>query len=133
MVWVAGYTSNGDLAARGSAFQAATGGGTNIFLARINPKGELSNSLLYFTYIGGSGTDMPNAMAMDSAGFIFLAGGTTSTNFPLSGNVNQTTNNGRTQALTFEFCSPAPGAGSVICSALNRSGPTERAFRVRRG
>ena len=85
MVWVAGYTSTGDLTATGDAFQGTWGGGTNIFLAKFNPKGDSSSSLVYLTYIGGSGVDTPNAMALDGNGVIYLAGSTTSANFPLGG------------------------------------------------
>ncbi len=39
--------------------------------------------LTYLTYIGGSGTEGAVSVAVDSAGYIYLAGTTTSTDFPL--------------------------------------------------
>ncbi len=88
-VWVAGFTGTGDLTASVNAFQSANGGGTNIFLAEFNPKGDSSSSLLFLTYIGGSGVDMPNDMAIDGNGNIYLTGSTTSANFPLGGTALQ--------------------------------------------
>jgi hypothetical protein len=38
--------------------------------------------LSYSSYLGGSGTDQANAIAVDAAGAIYVAGFTTSTNFP---------------------------------------------------
>src|SRR5437868_7738663 len=130
MVWVAGYTSNGDMAGSGTAYQAATRGGTNIFLAKINPKGDFTNSLAYFTYIGGSGIDMPNAMAMDSAGYIYLAGSTTSTNFPLGGNATQNAIAGGADAFMLKFDPTATGPDQLFYSTLLGGGDTDVAYGI---
>src|SRR5207302_982142 len=68
MVWFAGYTSTSDITGTDGAYRTKSGGGTNIFIAKINPKADAGTSLQFFSYIGGSGIDMPNAMAMDAAG-----------------------------------------------------------------
>ena len=39
--------------------------------------------LVYSTYLGGSGTDQPNGIAIDTAGNVYVAGSTDSTDFPL--------------------------------------------------
>ncbi len=49
------------------------------FVAKFNPSGVLQ----YLTYLGGSGNDAALALAVDSAGNAYIAGCTTSTNFPL--------------------------------------------------
>lgn len=58
--------------------QAANGGGTDAFVAKVDPNG----SVLYSTYLGGSGYDDGYGLAADSAGNVFVTGLTTSTNFP---------------------------------------------------
>ena len=46
---------------------------------KLNPAGS---SLLYSTYLGGSGVDQGNAIAVTSAGVAFVTGFTDSTDFP---------------------------------------------------
>ena len=116
MVWITGYTTSTDLPGNDSSLQAANGGGQNIFLAKINPKADPGSSLVYFTYIGGSGTDIPNAMAIDSAGYIYLAGSTTSTNFPVSGVVTQKNVAGGTDAFMLKFDPTASGSDQLFYS-----------------
>ncbi len=55
------------------------GGSVDAFAAKIAPGG----SLLYSTYIGGSGTDYANNVVIDSSGDLIAYGDTTSTDFPV--------------------------------------------------
>jgi len=50
------------------------------FLAKLSPDGT---SLQYSTYLGGSGVEAANAIAVDTTGNSYLAGTTNSTDFPL--------------------------------------------------
>jgi hypothetical protein len=85
-VYVTGYMSNAtDVTAPGNAFQTAASGGADIFVAKIDPAATGPASLLYLTFIGGSGNDIPNAMALDALGNVYLTGSTRSINFPLGG------------------------------------------------
>jgi hypothetical protein len=49
------------------------------FLTKLNPDG----SIAFSTYLGGSGEDGANAIALDSTGNIYIAGATSSTDFPV--------------------------------------------------
>jgi uncharacterized protein (TIGR03437 family) len=51
------------------------------FIAKFDSKGVL----LFVTYLGGTGSDVPYGLAVDAAGDIYIGGQTTSTNFPLAG------------------------------------------------
>ncbi len=59
---------------------AATVGGSDAFVAKWNASG----SMVYSTYLGGYRDDVANAIAVDSSGAIYVAGSTSSTNFPIS-------------------------------------------------
>ena len=50
------------------------------FIAKLNPNG----SVAYATFLGGSGNDVPVGIAMDSSGSVYLAGTTSSTDYPLT-------------------------------------------------
>ncbi len=65
-----------------ASFPGTTGalpGAASVFVTEIAANGT---SLIYSTYVGGSGTDSGNGIALDSSNNAFVAGGTTSANFP---------------------------------------------------
>jgi hypothetical protein len=53
--------------------------GLDGFVAKVNPAG---NALVYCTFLCGAGDDLPNAIAIDAAGNAYVAGKTTSDDFP---------------------------------------------------
>ncbi len=94
-VYVAGVTTTQTLPVRGGV-QAAYGGHNaalvagDAFVAKFNSNGALS----FLTYLGGSGDDFATSAAVDAAGNVWIAGGTSSNNFPVSANAFQKTNAG---------------------------------------
>jgi hypothetical protein len=78
-VYVTGSTASSDFPVV-NAYQSSLPGSFNGFLTRISADGS---SLLYSSYFGGSGPDMPASIALDSAANILIAGNTASTNFPV--------------------------------------------------
>jgi len=53
----------------------------NVFLLKLNPQGG-ANAVEYVTYLGGSGIDKSAGVAVDGAGNIYVAGSTSSVDFP---------------------------------------------------
>jgi RHS repeat-associated protein len=78
-----------------NALYSTNAGGTDGFVTRLSPG---ATTLSYSTYLGGSGTDSANAVALDAADNAFVAGSTTSTNFPIAGGF-QGSNAGGTDAF----------------------------------
>lgn len=62
-----------------NALQPNSKGGEEAFVAKLNSAGS---SLLYSTYLGGSGDDSGTGIALDSSGSVYLTGYTYSTDFP---------------------------------------------------
>lgn len=79
-VCVAGYTTSPDFPTNGPA-QASAGGSYDGFVSILNPAG----TGYYFSSLwGGSGSDVINGAALDYGGNLYLAGQTSSLDFPLS-------------------------------------------------
>lgn len=87
--YVAGRTASIDFPVTGS-FDVTHNGGYDAFVAKLSPSG---GSLMYSTFIGGSGDDYARGVAVDGAGAAYLAGGTSSTDFPTTLGAFDTTSN----------------------------------------
>jgi hypothetical protein len=79
-VYVTGSTSSSDFPVV-NPYQGTYPGSFNAFLTKISPDGS---SVLYSTYLGGNGSDVPSSVALDSSSDVLVAGNTTSTNFPMA-------------------------------------------------
>jgi uncharacterized protein (TIGR03437 family) len=77
-VIVAGRTSSPDFPVSPNAAQSRLAGAQNVFVAGL----DTSGNLIFSTYLGGSGTDTPTALQTDSTGNIYVAGQTSSLDFP---------------------------------------------------
>jgi hypothetical protein len=104
--------SNGNAIVTGQThstnFPIVSGGhsGTNsglfdVFVTKISADGT---TVIYSTYVGGSGNDSGNAIALDASGDAFVAGATSSTDFPHTGGY-QTSLKGTLNAFVFELSS----------------------------
>jgi hypothetical protein len=78
-VYIAGFTESRDFPTSGAA-QNASGGGNEVFIAKLTPNGS---ALVYCTYLGGSADDRAFGIAVDAAGAAYVTGSTTSRNFPV--------------------------------------------------
>jgi uncharacterized protein (TIGR03437 family) len=75
---VAGATSSPDFPVSPGVVQKNLAGIQNLFVARLDSTGRLIRS----TYLGGSGTDLTTTVRTDATGNIYIAGSTTSPDFP---------------------------------------------------
>jgi hypothetical protein len=60
-------------------FQAALGGGTDAFMTKFSVAG---NSIVYSTYLGSTGEDQANDIAVADDGAVYVTGSTNSATFP---------------------------------------------------
>ena len=93
-VFVVGYTNFSGFPVTRHAFQTKCGSCTrqpttvNAFVTKFN---STLSKLVYSTFLGGSNSDSASSMALDAAGDVYLTGTATSTNFPVTQGVFQTT------------------------------------------
>jgi uncharacterized repeat protein (TIGR02543 family) len=76
--YVAGQTASGDFPVE-NAYQSSLSGVSDIVLFKVNS----SNTVVYSTYLGGSGEDGGFAIAIDGSKNVYVAGKTSSDNLPV--------------------------------------------------
>jgi uncharacterized repeat protein (TIGR01451 family) len=82
-IYLTGSTTSPNLPAATGVDQKALAGAQNVYIAKITPPlGSIAAALDYVTYLGGNGTDSPVGINVDGQGDAFVAGTTSSSNFP---------------------------------------------------
>ena len=81
--YIAGFASSNDFPTE-NAFQNSFGGSFDAFVAKFDTNSSGINSLVFCSYLGGTGDDKAYGLALDStASNLYIAGQTSSNNFPL--------------------------------------------------
>ncbi|MFN2606562.1 MAG: SBBP repeat-containing protein [Acidimicrobiales bacterium] len=123
--YVAGVTVSNDFPTTAGAYRTTAPGAPqngDVFLTKLAPAGT---SKVYSTYLGGSTGDDGNGfnnvkVAVDAAGSAYVAGGTTSTDFPTTPGAFQHANAGTSNAFVTKF-NPA-GSALVYSTYLGGTG-----------
>jgi len=76
--YVTGVTYSRDFPTTASALQSVYAGAGDAFLTKVNTNAAGAASLVYSTYLGGSGLDQGNGVAVDTHGNAYVTGATTS-------------------------------------------------------
>ena len=79
-IYLTGDTQSPNFPVTSNAYQAQLAGTDNVFLTKLAPGGS---ALVFSTLLGGAATDQATALALDTAGNIYITGYTLSDNFPL--------------------------------------------------
>jgi photosystem II stability/assembly factor-like uncharacterized protein len=87
--YITGSTSSSNFPTAGTQLSFSDFSSGSAFISKINAEGT---ALIYSTYLGGDSYDIANAIALDSQGNAYLAGQTSSINFPLVNPLKQKTN-----------------------------------------
>jgi hypothetical protein len=95
----AGSSNSLDLAAV-NAIQSANNGTTSVMAGCLNASGTAWN---FLTYLGGSGTDQAQGIALDAAGNIYMTGSTSSVDFPVTAGAYQTSQLGMYDAFVVKL------------------------------
>jgi hypothetical protein len=116
--WLRGNTKSTNFPVTPGAFQLASAGDFDAWVAEIDPTGS---QLLYSTYLGGTETEYGGAtrsLAIDSQlpPNVYVTGWTDSTNFPVTAGSLQTQNAGLNDSFISKF-SASPNVG--LSAGLN--------------
>jgi hypothetical protein len=136
-VYISGVTWSANFPTTPGAFQTVSGGNEDAFVAKFDTSLSGAASLVYSTYLGGNSKDgfagtplsanpfNPGpGIAVDSAGEAYIAGGTSSTNFPTTPGAFQTalaSDGVHTPCEAFVTKLNAAGSGLVYSTYLGGS------------
>ena len=99
-----GFTDDAatDYPTTAGAFNTTHNGSIDVFLTKLNPAGS---TLIYSSFIGGSGVDRGTGITLDSSGNAFLVGLTldATTDFPTTPGAADTTHNGGADPFVTKF------------------------------
>ncbi len=117
-VYVTGFTSSLNFPTK-NALQPALAGGQDIFITKLGPDGA---SLVFSTYLGGTGLDTIAAIALDSSNNVVLAGTTKSTDFPVVNALEPTLTGTAGNSDAFVAKLKADGSGLVFSTYFGGTG-----------
>jgi hypothetical protein len=120
--YITGDTDSTNLAIV-NGFQTVLSASIDGFVAKFDTTMQGTSSLLYSTYLGGTGNDEGNGIAVDTAGHAYVAGDTSSTDFPHTTGAFQTSFQGGTDAFITKIDTAQTGNGSLVYSSY-LGGPT---------
>jgi hypothetical protein len=122
-VYASGSAFSTDFPTTGGAFQTVNHGAgnhtSNVFLIKLNSSGT---ALIYSTYLGGSGScsngvctgDEGFTGFVDPSGNVYVAGGTSSPDFPTTAGAFQTTNKGANNGTSNVFVTKLNSSGTAL-------------------
>ena len=126
-IYVTGATTSTNFPVTPGAFQSVKNGGgslPNAFVSRIDPAQSGSASLVYSTYLGGTGNagnaygDYGIAIAADSQGNAFVSGFTGSVDFPTTTGAFMQTTPGPAPGFLSRLDTTKSGSASLIYSSF---------------
>jgi hypothetical protein len=117
-VYVAGQASSIDFPITAStAYQTSGNPANSAFLAKLNTNQSGGGSLIYSTFLGGTGSvgDLAYGIALDSSSNPYLVGNASSIDFPTT---TGAANNGSSKAFVAKFNATLSGSASLIYATL---------------
>jgi len=120
--YAAGFTASADLPVTNAA-QFSSTGGNEAFVVKLAPDGK---SVVYCSYIGGRGDTRAYAVAVDATGAAYVAGSTTSENFPVLGGFQRRLAGGR-NGFALKI---APAGNSLVYSTFLGGTGSDAAYGI---
>lgn len=119
-VFVAGWTDATDFPTTSGAYQTTFGGGTNQgdgYVTCLDPLQTGAAQLVWSTYVGRTGDDIFEGLAIEGSGIVTVAGGTSSGIYPWTpGTYDRSFNGGGWDAVVTRLDPAKQGAAQLVYS-----------------
>jgi hypothetical protein len=113
-VYLTGNTFSTDFPVSANALISVAGGDLDGFAVKLDPDAAGTASLLYGTYLGGTGHDVTTALSVDANGRMLVAGYTNSPQLTgIPSDAVQPANQGGYEAMLYQL-DPAAAAGATL-------------------
>ena len=123
-VYVTGTTISSDFPVSLVPVQATRAGESDAFVTKLDATGLI---IVYSTFLGGSGADAGQAIAVDGNGSAYIAGTTNSNNFPTTLGSFQTGTRGGDEAFVARL---GPDGSALVFSTYLGSNGSDSAFGI---
>ncbi len=124
--YITGSTTSQDFPVVNATFPSSQGG-TDMFITELNPRLSGASSIIASGYYGGAGLDYGASVAVDAAGFVYVAGVTFSSNITITAAPYQANTNGSGEAFLVKLALEAP---LIIYSTYLGGSGTDSANKV---
>jgi hypothetical protein len=122
--YVTGSTSSSSYATTSGTYQRTLAGGSDGFVTKISSTGVV----VYATLVGGSSTDQPRSIGVNWSGQAFIAGSTSSANYPTTAGAYRSTRAASSDGFMTRL--NATGTALKYSTYLGGSGTLAQAIRV---
>src|SRR5690606_25637666 len=123
-VYISSVTSSVDFPAINSFSTTYKGGSTDAILVKLNPMLE---HIEWSSFLGGSGVDASHTLKIDSMKSVYIAGGTTSLNFPVTAGVYQSLFAGGADGWLARI---APNGDSIMAATFTGTSNFDQAYFI---
>jgi hypothetical protein len=110
---ITGWTMSQDFPVSADAMQAHYGGNTDVFISILEPTNARAHQLVYSTYFGGSGPEVPTDLKQDASGNLYICGYSLSAGLPTTKNAAQPAYDGSMDAFALKFTPPTVGVAAI--------------------
>ena len=118
-IYVGGTTTSATTFIETNGTSIGSGGGpSDYFIAKFDPTKTGLYSLVYLTFIGGSGDEEGGAIAVDSSGNVAIAGTTTSPDYPVTDSSTLTSSTNGTLVNDAAITEIDPTGAKLVYSTL---------------
>ena len=129
-VYVTGETLSSNFPTTSGAFDYSHNSANDAFVALLSPLGNGLYDLLYCTFLGGSGHDRGEGIAVGANWRIYVTGSTYSSNFPTTSGAFDTTYNDVCDAFVVKLRAYGAGSSDLLYSSFLGGGGWESGFDV---